>query len=182
MRDRRGRRSLGSACHGSLLPAVYKAALAHSANQRAHRPVADHSQDAILYVTVVIVFYAAIILLLVGTNLRRRSGRPRNAPPPPPQVLVYDQKRGTVQQKSVTPPRQGGVPSAARHVACRGLASAPARLPASRRLSRLPPPVPPARSPSSPRPRDHVCRVLCDWARQFALCHPPSRIGAHVRP
>ncbi|KAK7789333.1 hypothetical protein R5R35_012809 [Gryllus longicercus] len=85
----------------------------HSANQRAHRPVADHSQDAILYVTVVIVFYAAIILLLVGTNLRRRSGRPRNAPPPPPQVLVYDQKRGTVQQKSVSPAAAKEGPAAA---------------------------------------------------------------------
>lgn len=45
------RRSLGSSCHGSILPAVYKAALAHSANHRPHRP-ADHSKDAILYVTV----------------------------------------------------------------------------------------------------------------------------------
>ncbi|XP_066995279.1 uncharacterized protein [Anabrus simplex] len=95
-------KNLGPACHGSLLPAVYRAALAHSAGQHQRRQVADHSQDAILYVTVVIVFYAAIILLLVGTNLRRRHNRPRNPPPPPPQIVIYDQKRGKVEQKIST--------------------------------------------------------------------------------
>ncbi|XP_065351952.1 uncharacterized protein LOC135947208 isoform X1 [Cloeon dipterum] len=93
-------RSVGSPCHGTLLPAVYRAALTHSANI-SHRPPVDFSHDAILYVTVIVVFYAAIIALLVGTNLRRRRNRPTITAPPQQQQILFDDSNGSTKVENL---------------------------------------------------------------------------------
>ncbi|XP_059469825.1 uncharacterized protein LOC132193265 [Neocloeon triangulifer] len=93
-------RSVGSPCHGTLLPAVYRAALTHSGNI-SHRPPVDFSHDAILYVTVIVVFYAAIIALLVGTNLRRRRNRPTITAPPQQQQVTFDERSGAARVESL---------------------------------------------------------------------------------